>query len=65
MKKLLLIIAALTILFTTTDCTRRAYTQTQGLMLTNKYNQPTNKKKSRKAQRNYVKRQKTYQKIRR
>jgi len=66
MKKLLLILSALLIVAgTSTNCSRRAFSQQQGLMLTNKYNQPTNKKKSKKAKKKYKQRNKAYKKIRR
>lgn len=65
MRKFILILAALMIVGTTTNCSKRAYSQQEGLMLTNKYNHPRNKKKAKKSQKNYKKRQKTLNKQRR
>jgi hypothetical protein len=65
MKKLLLFLSAFFILGTMPNCSKKAYSQKEGLMLTDKYDRPGNKKKSKKPKKNYKKRQKQLNKSRR
>lgn len=64
MRKFLLFIALLAFVGITPGCSKRAYSQQEGLLLTNKYNHPRNKKKSKQAQKNYKQRQKALKKKR-
>ena len=64
MKKILLILSAFLVLTTLPDCTKKAYSKKEGLMLTDKYDRGGNKKKSKKAKKNYKKRQRSLKKSR-
>ena len=58
MRKFILLLALFAFIGTTPGCSKRAYSQQEGLLLTNKYNHPRNKKKSKQAKKNYKQRQK-------
>ena len=62
MKKILLILTALMILAVMPNCSKKAYTQKEGLMLTDKYDRAGNKKKSKQSKKNYKKRQRALKK---
>ena len=62
MRKAIFLLSAVFLLLALPGCSKRAYTQSEGLMLTNKYDRGSNKKKSKKSKKQYKKRQRALKK---